>query len=154
MADQQPVIDGAKDQVTQEPTQTQGSITELAAIENIIKRKLTQMDDLKEEVSTYKEMVESYLLNDSEYTGLEEAAKEAAKKKGQKKKELMALQEIRSTGDKLKEAQTNMKEMRQSLSVDLAQFQRLSGTTQIELEVGDLRQIVFIAKLVKRSQQD
>lgn len=130
-----------------------GTLTSMTAVENLIKRKLAQMDELKEEASTYKEMIDGYLDNDADYSDLSDKAKEAAKAKGARKKELLQKHEIESTVEKYKENQTSLKELRQSLSADLSQFQRLSGANEIELDAGDLRQIVFVGKLVKRSQQ-
>lgn len=129
------------------------SVESMTAVENLIKRKLSQIEELREVGGTYKEMVDGFLENDEEFIQLSDNAKEAARAKGARKKELLGKQEISATVEKLRENQAELKELKQSLSANLSDFQRLSGASQIELEAGDLRQIVYVAKLVKRSQQ-
>lgn len=140
-------------EVEEVDAESDNTLLTMAAVENLIKRKILQIEELKDTGRTYKEMIDSYLENDEEYSRLDLQAKEAAKAKNAKKKNLLELNEIKSTADKYKENQLELKEIRQSLSNDLNQFQKLSGASEIELEAGDLRQIVYVAKLVKRAQQ-
>lgn len=124
----------------------------VATLESLIKTKLAKIDELRQEGASLSEMVNDFLDNNQEFAALQEAAKQAAQAKTAKKKELLGSPDIKSTADKLKENKASLKEIRASLSNDLYQFHNLSGENHIELE-GDLRQIVYTAKLVKRSTQ-
>ncbi|OGE19450.1 hypothetical protein A3J19_02185 [Candidatus Daviesbacteria bacterium RIFCSPLOWO2_02_FULL_41_8] len=125
----------------------------LARIEEMIKTHLAQIDSLAEEITKYKDMVDDVLANDETYQEHDKLAKEAARVKSNTKKEIMKRVDVADFANKLKSLKSEQKELKGGLSDYLREYQRLSGSNQIEGEDGEFREIVFVAKLVKRSPQ-
>jgi hypothetical protein len=121
----------------------------LVATESIIKSRLHHIELLNSEIKNLREMHNDYLENDPKYSEASEAAKEASKEKSSAKKEALSKPEAESIIEKLKEAREQLKDLKTTLSASLRDYERLSGTDQIEIEPGDMRKIVYTAKLVK-----
>lgn len=137
----------------QEVTPENNDALLLLKIEEMIKTHLTQIDSLQEEITKYKDMVNDIFVNDETYQEHEKAAKEAARIKSNTKKEIMKRPEVADLDNKLKSLKSEQKELKQGLSDYLREYQRLSGSNEIEGEDGEVREIVFTAKLVKRSSK-
>ena len=112
----------------------EGDELSLAAVEGLIRNKLMKIDEFKEQATQLKEMVESVLENDEEYLQASEKAKEAAKAKTAAKTKVMNQPEARTAAEKLKEVQELLKDANEGLSANLREYERLSGTNQIEIE--------------------
>ncbi len=141
------------DQAVQEipETSTDNDAVLLSRIEEMIKTHMAQIESLAEEITKYKDMVDDVLANDETYQEHDKIAKEAARIKSNTKKEIMKRVDVADFGSKLKSLQSEQKELKNGLSDYLREYQRLSGSNQIEGEDGEMREIVFVAKLVKRS---
>lgn len=142
-------------QDTQEVQTTDSSNSDailLVRIEEMIKTHFSQIGDLQEEVSKHKEMLDSIFTNDETYQEHDKLAKEASRIKSNTKKEIMKRPDVATIADKLKVLKSEQKELKDGLSDYLREYQRLSGSNEIEGEDGEIREIVFTAKLVKRSQ--
>ncbi|MBI2019743.1 hypothetical protein HYS95_03710 [Candidatus Daviesbacteria bacterium] len=125
----------------------------LVKIEEMIKTHTSQIDSLAEEIGKHKDMLEDIFVNDETYQEHEKLAKEAARIKANTKKEIMKRADAADLNNKLKSLKSEQKELKQGLSDYLREYQRLSGSNQIEGEDGEIREIVFTAKLVKRSSK-
>ena len=141
------------------PNIEQGSLPEgsqaesLIAIEGLIKNRLQQIEVLTSEMRSLKEMFDDYLINDPKYSEAKEAAKEATKAKTVAKKEAVSQPEAESIVAKLKDAREQLKDLRDTFSASLRDYERLSGTDQIEIEPGDVRKILYKARLVKANSK-
>lgn len=138
---------------SQPSTQAQADPTVLTSLEGLIKQHITSIDANKTELKKLREMVASALTNDSTYKLHEEEAKKAAKVKAATKSELMKAPANKILVDKANELATEVKEADASLSEYLREFARLTGSTEFETDDGEVREIVFVAKLVKRSSR-
>lgn len=127
------------------------SVMSLLDIESAIKTRITQLERFREDIKPIKEMLESYLDADLEYAELTEAAKEAAKKKSSRKKDLLSTPNGKEIMQKMDAIKDKMKEYQESLSYYLAEYQKMTGANEIEGEDGELRQIVYVAKLVRKT---
>lgn len=134
-------------------TTTDNDAVLLVRIEEMIKTHSSQIDDLQEEITKYKDMIDDIFLNDETYQEHDKTAKEAARIKSNTKKEIMKKPDVADLANKLKSLKSEQKELKQGLSDYLREYQRLSGSSQIEGEDGEVREIVFVAKLVKRSSK-
>ncbi len=123
----------------------------LLNIEGLIKSNISKLDKLSEELKKQNEMVQSVLDNDPIYKEHSEKAKEAARIKGNTKKEILKRPEVSHVVQKVNELKSEIKEIRESQSSYLSEYQRLSGSNEIETDDGSVRQIIYVAKLVKRS---
>lgn len=123
----------------------------LVKIEEMINTHLSQIDDLSEEITKHKEMVDDIFGNDETYKQHEEAAKEATRIKTNTKKEILKRPEVANLSEKLKSLKSQKSELQQGLSDYLREYQRLSGSSEFEGKNGEVMEIVYVAKLVKKS---
>lgn len=123
----------------------------LLNMEGLIKSNISKLDKLSEELKKQNEMVQSVLDNDAIYKEHSEKSKEAAKIKGNTKKEILKRPEVSHVVQKVNELKSEIKEIKESQSSYLSEYQRLSGSNEIETDDGSVRQIIYVAKLVKRS---
>ena len=115
-------------------------VSSLPLVESAIRERNKKLAEVKEKQKKLNEMLKSYLENSPEYVEASKLAKTASGKKSSIKQSLLS-----------QPGADEKKELEESLSYYLSQFQNLSGTNEFEDENGDLKQIVYVAKLVKRS---
>ena len=118
-------------------------------IESMINNASARLDELTRQLHEQKAMIDTLLENNAEYQEVEKEAKKQDKLKSTARQNVLSSPEAKSTIDKLKESQTEAKELKIALSDYLAQYVALSGTNQIEGPDGVVRQIIYTAKLVK-----
>lgn len=140
-------------QAQEKPVQTESDAVLLVRIEEMIKTHLTQIDDLTEQVGKIKEMVDDIFGNDSTYQEHDKIAREAAEVRSKTKAEIMKRPDVADHASKMKTLKSEKKELQEGLSDYLREYQRLSGSNEIEGEDGEVREIVYVAKLVKKSPQ-
>lgn len=122
----------------------------LENLESMIRENLARVDKLNEEAKKHKEMLDSVLLNDETYQNHEEAVKQAQKVKNTTKAEIMKRPDVNQVALKLKELKDEVKELKESMNSYLQEYQRLSGSSEIEDDKGVTMQIIYVAKLVRR----
>ena len=114
---------------------------------------VSSIDRKKEELKKLNEMTTSFLSQDPTYQEHEKAAKDAARVKNATKFQLLKQPTAAQTLQKAKELKTELKETQEGLSEYLREYQRISGSNEIEDEQGEVLEIVYVAKLVKRSSR-
>ncbi len=122
-------------------------------VENLIKSHVSKIDSLKVEMKKNREMMEDVLNNDAVYKEHDEKAKEANKIKTKTKSQIMQQPNMMALSVKVKDTRIQIKELENALSEYLREFQRLTGANEIEGEDGEVREIVYTAKLVKRTSK-
>lgn len=125
-------------------------IDSLYSIEAAIRERSKRLAEMKDKQKKLHEMLTSYLENSDEYREAAKAAKDASAKKSSIKQQLLQKPEAQDLPEKLQEMRDEKKELEESLSYYLSEFSKLTGTNEFEDE-GELKQIVYVAKLVKRS---
>lgn len=125
----------------------------LVKIEEMIKTHMSQISELQEEATKYKDMLDDIFVNDETYQEHDKLAKEASRIKSNTRKEIMKRPDAADIANKLKAVKSQQKELKMGMSDYLREYQRLSGSNEIEGEDGEIRQIVYTAKLVKRSNK-
>lgn len=123
----------------------------LVKIEEMIKTHISQIDNLAEEITKQKEMLDDIFLQDETYQEHEKSAKEASRIKSNTKKEIMKRPDVFDLANKLKSLRSEKMELGKGLSDYLREYQRLSGSNEIEGADGEIREIVMVPKLVKKS---
>lgn len=124
--------------------------TVLLEIERMIKTNMSGVDKRKGELKKLKEMIESVLESDATYREHAEKAKEATKLKSATKQQILKLPQNADLVKKASELSAEIKEIDGALSDYLHEYQRMSGSNEIADDDGDVREIVFVAKLVKK----
>ena len=105
-----------------------------------------RFDEIQKEFKEQKEMLAAILENDDEYQTINEEATKQAKLKTIAKQKALKAPEAAVLQDKIKEYQSQIREIKTALSDYLAQYVSLSGTNQIEGPDGVVRQIIYTAK--------
>lgn len=141
--------------VSSQPTvqQPQEGADTVLELESLIKQGVTAMDRNKAELKKLKEMMESALLNDETYRLASEKTKEAAKEKGKAKASVMGIPANKSLDEKIKDLTQENKDLLGAQSEYLREYARLSGTNEIEGDDGEVREIIYVAKLVKKAKR-
>ena len=133
------------------PAGTNTEVTNLFTIENLIKTHVNHIETVKIELHKHAEMMSDVLNNDEGYKKVAEEIKELNKKKTEAKQNVLKSPANASLNQKIKDMKQELKELNNALSNYLQQYQKLADTDQIESEDGEVRQIVYSAKLVKLS---
>lgn len=121
------------------------------SVESLIKTLISRIARLKEELKPVKEMLSDLFNNNEEYQIADKVAKEASKKKSTVKAKILSTPEGKMANDKVTEMKNELKEAQEALSTYLSEYQKLTGSSEIEGEDGELRKIVYVAKLVKKT---
>lgn len=138
------------DDSSQTQTATDGQASILVNLEQLIKSHISGIDRLKDELQKHKGMLDDIFENDSTFKEHSEQAKEAAKIKSATKAQIMKQPQVTELSEKVKNMRSEIKEMENALSDYLKEYQRMSGVNEIEGEDGEVREIVYVAKLVKK----
>ena len=117
--------------------------------ESLINTASSRLNDLSYEVKEYKAMLDEILESDTEFQEIDKEAKKQAKLRALARQKALNTPAAKTNIDKLKETQTQLKEVKTALSDYLAQYVKISGSNQIEGPDGVVRQIIYTAKLVK-----
>ena len=134
-----------------ENTGKTNQVNVLMSLEEMIKKYLEKLDELKVELKKHKEMYDDAFLNNPTYIENQEKAKAASKDLLTTKKSIASQPSQVQLHIKMKSMRDEMKEMKSSLSDYLQEYHRMTGATQLELFNGAVGDIVLTAKFVKRS---
>lgn len=125
----------------------------LQRIEEMIKTHISQIDNLKEEIDKHKDMLDDIFVNEETYQEHDKLAKEAARVRTATKQQILKRPNVADLSNKIKTLKSEKMELNEGLSDYLREYQRLSGSNEIEGEDGEVREIVYVAKLVKKSSK-
>jgi hypothetical protein len=150
-ANDSPDGSSASDNTPSDTMTNPGEFNYLQNLQTQINLNIANVDRLKEEMQPIKEMIESYLENDSEYMELTKKAKEASSEKGSRKKELMSQPNGRSMDEKLTKLKDEQNEANAMISQLLDEYRKTTGANEFEGPDGELRTIVMVAKLVRKT---
>lgn len=128
-----------------------GDAAILLNLEEMIKSYITSLDRLRDEQRKHREMFEDSFQNDPIFRENSEKAKEALKVKNTTRQQIVSQPSVIAIANKIKSVSGEIKEKQNSLSDYLLEYQRLTGSNEIEDNDGQLREIINSAKLIKRS---
>lgn len=117
--------------------------------ESLINTANARLNDLTYEAKEYKAMIDEILENDTEFQEIDKEAKKQAKLKNLARQKALNTPGAKTNIEKLKETQSQLREVKIALSDYLAQYVKISGSNQIEGPDGVVRRIIYTAKLVK-----
>jgi len=125
----------------------------LVNLESTIKEHIASIDKSKGELKKLKEMLADTYCNDPVYQEHDKAVKDATKIRSKTKSELLKQPASAELNAKVKELSGELKDFQAALSDYLREYMRLSGSNEIEGDDGEVREIIYVAKLVKRSSK-
>lgn len=126
-----------------------GDTASFLDLTGIINNHLSQIEGLKQEAAKYKEMLDSIYQNDPTYQLHDKAVKEATKIRSNTKKQIQKLPQAADLVNRIQSLKSSVKELSQAMSEYLQDYARTTGSTSFETTDGEVRQIVYVAKLVK-----
>lgn len=135
------------------PAITNPDAESMLQLEGIIKAKVLRLNTMKSELKKLKDMLESTLLNDETYRKHSELAKQAAKVRSATKMQILKLPENAELAGRVKELSEDYKELNGELEDNLREYVLVSGTNEIEGVDGEINQIVYVPKLVRKSSR-
>ncbi len=133
-------------------TTTSDSPLSMLQIESIIKRYLLDIQKLQERYKEKKSMFDDSFNNDANYKTLADKAKEATRLKTAAKQQLMKSPAITQLAQEVKEMKEEMADLEQSISDYLREYQKVSGSNQLETDDGQILEIVQVTKVVRKSK--
>lgn len=152
---EEPTADSPDNQVDESSPADDGEVSEdvmsLLDIQDAINTRLKKLETLKEDMRPHKEMLDSIFANDDDYNEKNEIAKNASKAKSEAKKRILRQPQAAELNAKIDDIKNEGKELQEALSYYLREYQRMTGANEFESEDGELRQIVYIAKLVRKT---
>ncbi len=110
------------------------------------------IDEMKSQLKTQKKMVRDAFEGDQQYHELSDKAKALNMQKNEIKQKVLKTPAVDAAMAKAKEIQAELKDMDDKLSGYLQEYQRVANTNVIEGSDGELRQIVPVYRLVKKSK--
>lgn len=122
---------------------------EVTTITNLIQSYLTQIETKSVELKKHREMLEDSFNNDPTYRDHADKVKEAVKIRNATKAQITKQPAVMELKLKVNELSKDVKEAKQSLSDYLTNYQKLTGLDSFETPDGQVRQIIYTAKLVK-----
>lgn len=130
---------------------TNEELANLQNVESLINMNIAKLARFKDEIKPQNEMLKSFLENDETFQKLTDLAKKAGNEKNKRKRELMEDPSAKSIKEKIDSLKESISESQEALSTYLREYQRLTGSNEFEGEDGELRQIVYVAKLVRKT---
>lgn len=127
-----------------------GGATVLLSLESMIKNSLTALDRMKDDLDKHRGLLDDIFNNDPTYKDHCEKAKEASKIKSATKQQILKQPQAADLSHKVTTLRSEIKEQQAALSDYVKEYQRMSGVNEIEGDDGEVREIVFTAKLVKK----
>ena len=132
---------------------TPGDAQTLIAVESMLKNVISRVELLKNELKEDADKLKSAFESDAVYREFEENAKAAAKDKLVAKKEILKKPDVAELDLKVQSKRSELRELKEKMSDYLTQFQQISGLSEIEGEDGELRTIVYTARLIKQNSK-
>lgn len=148
------IVDGQLEETsvsTEALTAPQSQAELVVSLTNLINANLTEITNIEKDLSAHKEMIDSVLDNDATYKDHAEKAKEAARVKSNTKKEIFKRPDVKHVVEKLTELKDNLADTKDELSNYIQEYSQASGQNYFEAEDGSIQEIVYIAKLRKKS---
>lgn len=119
-------------------------------LEGMIKNNNSQITKISADLTEAREMLKDAFENDTTYREHADAAKDANKVKAATKAQILKQPQVAQIATNVKVLSSELKELKEALSDYLGEYNRLSGITEIEGDDGELLQIVYVAKLVRK----
>ena len=137
----------------QTPDSSNTNAIVLVNLEDSVKSHIASIERLQIEAKKEKETLDSVLLNDPTFQQHSEKAKLATQEKTKTRQEILKRPSVATVAAQIKNMKADIKELQVELSDYLQEYQRLSGSNIIEGEDGEIREIVSVSRVVKKSSR-
>lgn len=124
---------------------------DLTTVTNLIQGYIGNLDRASEELKAHKQMLLDSFANDPTYREHDGKVKEAVKVRTATKQQILKQPTLAELSAKVKEMAESVKGMKEALSGYLQDYAKMTGSREFEDAEGGLREIVYVARLVKAS---
>lgn len=121
------------------------------ALESKIRRAQALIEEAKEKLKEQRDMFKDAFENDTVYQDHQTKYEEARSMLLTTKKQILKDPAVAAMEEKIKDMRLALRQLQDSLSEDLQEYQNLTGEKVIEIDEGRLMEIVSKAKLVRQS---
>lgn len=135
-----------------DPGEGAGTAQTLISLESLIKRYIGDIDKLRDQLKTQKDMHNDTFNNDPEYATATQKVKEVARVKAAAKQKIQKQPSVVALNERINELKEEIKDMHETLSSYLEQYKSMSATNQIVDDNGAAHEIVTVTKLVKKGK--
>lgn len=122
----------------------------LSALEGLIERNATQLEEIKQEMKERREMLSNYFENDTELSAAEEEAKTYSQQIKERKQKLHGEPQAIELQTRLKELSERSKEIEDTLSNHLLKHYQMTNSTSFDTSDGDQWEYTLKAKVKAR----
>lgn len=129
----------------------QQTLKNLTGLTGLINGHIAGLDRERENLGKITEMLNDILANDLAFKEAADKAKEVAKEKAKAKANILQQPTAHDLAFKIKDSRIEIKQLVLELSNFLTEYQKLTGSNEFEGEDGEIRQIVYTAKLVGKT---
>ncbi len=129
----------------------QKTLSQITSLTSLINGHIAGLDRERENLGKLTEMLNDILANDPAYKEASDKAKEVANEKSKAKANVLAQPHAHDLAFKIKDSRIEIKQLSLELSNFLTEYQKLTGSNEFEGEDGEMRQIVYTAKLVGKT---
>ena len=119
----------------------------LLSLEEMVRNNRNIIENTRKELTEQRDMLKSSFENDATYQEQNEEVKKVTKVRSATKAQILKRPSVAQIAEKVKSLQSQVKENEAALSDYLREYQRVSGQTTIEVENGEILEIVYVAKL-------
>lgn len=132
------------------PDEAESPVSTLLHLEQMIHGYLSDIQRLRTQLRSQKEMFKQTFEQDKDYNEVAEQQKEVKRKHNEVKQKIAKTDSVSAVKTKIEEIQSEMKDIQQSLSDYLNRYIALSQATSFTGPDGEVLTIVRTAKLVKK----
>jgi vacuolar-type H+-ATPase subunit I/STV1 len=119
-------------------------------LESLIQRYMDDVEKLKSQIKSQKEMYNASFEGDAEYAQADEAAKDAKKKASAAKQRITQQPAVKDAEMRMSELKDEMKDVQEAISGLAEQYQTVAGTNQIVQDDGQVLEIVRNFKVIRK----
>lgn len=119
-------------------------------LESLIQRYMDDVEKLKSQIRSEKEMYNASFENDAAYSQAEEASKETKKKVAEIKQRITQQPAVKDAEARMSELKDEMKDVQDAISGLAEQYQQVAGTNQIVQDDGQVLEIVRNFKVIRK----
>ncbi|HRN70234.1 MAG TPA: hypothetical protein PLS49_03530 [Candidatus Woesebacteria bacterium] len=119
-------------------------------LESLIQRYMDDVEKLKSQIKSEKEMYNASFENDAEYAQADADAKELKKKVAAAKQRITQQPAVKDAEAKMSELKDEIKDVQDAISGLAEQYQQVAGTNQIVQDDGQVLEIVRNFKVIRK----
>lgn len=117
----------------------------------MIAKRLKIMTDQQEELNRLRALYQDALENDPKYQELQEQAQKFKEESKEKREKVKQTETLKAMEEQMKQLRTDMKETKEVLAQELADYYKDSGSMEITDADGNVKRFIFSVRLTDQN---